>query len=99
MNADPGYSPLKYRSYKREQARISRKRLYTLTAFYALYSVLMITLGWRSAHKYVALFSYFMGVPVWTLVEYVFHRYVLHHSFGPTSDEGIKGIIGRFCNK
>jgi sterol desaturase/sphingolipid hydroxylase (fatty acid hydroxylase superfamily) len=38
--------------------------------------------------------SYLAGIPVWSLVEYLFHRYVLHGRFPPG-----KGLIRRFLHK
>src|ERR1700753_1691476 len=99
MNAGSGFRPLIIGSYKRQQARISRGRLYPMTIFYAIYSAIMLTLGWRSAHRYLAVGFYVLGIPVWTLVEYLFHRYVLHHTFPETESKGMMGIIDRFCHK
>jgi sterol desaturase/sphingolipid hydroxylase (fatty acid hydroxylase superfamily) len=87
-----------YRGYKREQAKISRGRLYPVTVFYTAYSVLMLTLGLRSAHPRIAIFSYLMGFPVWSLVEYFFHRYVLHGRF-KKSERPIKKYFAAFANK
>ena len=70
-----------HRLYKRQQARISRRVLYPVTAFYTLFSALMLLLAFRTKHLYVALAFYFAGLPVWTLVEYLTHRYILHRHF------------------
>ncbi len=80
--------------YRRKQARISRRRLYPLTVFYSSYSIIILILALRTAHPWMALMFYFAGVPVWTLVEYAFHRYVLHGRF-PAG----KGIIRRFLHE
>jgi sterol desaturase/sphingolipid hydroxylase (fatty acid hydroxylase superfamily) len=85
-------------AYKLEQGRISRRRLYPVTVFYSAYTVLMITLGLRSAHPVIAIVSYFMGIPVWSLVEYLFHRYVLHGRF-KISEKPNKKLITTFANK
>ena len=68
-------------AYKREQAAISRGRLYPVTAFYTFYSALMLALAWRTAHPRAGLAFYLAGIPVWTLVEYISHRYILHGRF------------------
>ncbi len=67
--------------YKQQQAMISRRRLYPITAFYAGYSVLLFWLASRSAHPYRAVGFYLAGFPVWMLVEYFFHRFILHGRF------------------
>jgi hypothetical protein len=80
--------------YKHQQARISRHRLYPLTAFYTFYSLTVLILALRTVHPRVALAFYLAGVPVWTFVEYLFHRYVLHGRFPPGN-----GIIKRFLHE
>jgi sterol desaturase/sphingolipid hydroxylase (fatty acid hydroxylase superfamily) len=69
-------------AYKREQAAISRGRLYPVTAFYTAYSALMLAvLAPRTAHPAAAVAFYLSGLLVWTLVEYLSHRYILHGRF------------------
>lgn len=80
--------------YKSEQARLSRQRLYPLTVFYSTYSAIVSVLAARSAHPWVALLSYWAGFPAWSVVEYLFRRYVLHDRF-PTTE----GIIKRFLHE
>lgn len=70
-----------YGAYKRRQAEISRRRLYPITAFYTAYSAILLVLAWRTAHPYRAVLFFLAGVPVWTLVEYLTHRYILHGRF------------------
>src|SRR5215468_8496737 len=70
-----------HRRYKREQARISRHVLYPVTAFYTLYSVVLFYLALRSKHPYVAIGFYAISLPVWTYLEYLAHRYILHGTF------------------
>ncbi len=67
--------------FKRQQARISRHRLYPMTAFYTLSCTAILVLALTSRHPWVALAFYFAGVPLWTFVEYLFHRFVLHGHF------------------
>jgi len=85
---------ISFEAYKREQSRIARKRLYPLTVFYTTYSAIVLLLGLRSAHPWVAMIFYLAGGPVWSLVEYAFHRYVLHGRFPPG-----KGLIRRFLHE
>jgi sterol desaturase/sphingolipid hydroxylase (fatty acid hydroxylase superfamily) len=69
-------------AYKREQAAVSRGRLYPVTAFYTAYSVILLAAAARwSARPWLAALFYLAGLPVWTLVEYVSHRYILHGRF------------------
>ncbi len=81
-------------SYKRQQARISRRRLYPLTVFYTSYAAVVLILALRTAHPWVAVIFFLAGIPIWTLVEYIFHRFVLHGRF----PEG-KGFIRRFAHE
>lgn len=91
-----GYRPIEgsFEAYKREQSRIARKRLYPLTIFYTAYSLLVVLLCLRSRHPLVGVLFYVAGFPVWSLVEYLFHRYVLHGRFPPG-----KGLIRRFLHE
>src|ERR1043166_2666664 len=69
-------------AYKREQAAVSRGRLYPVTAFYTAYSVILLAAAARwSARPWLAALFYLAGIPVWTLVEDVSHRYILHGRF------------------
>jgi len=70
--------------YRREQAAISRRRLYPVTAFYTTYSVILLTLAWWRGHFWLGLAFYIAGIPVWTFVEYLTHRYILHGRFKPS---------------
>jgi len=58
-------------AYKREQSRIARRRLYPLTAFYTTYSLIVALLGYAAAPVDRNAF-YSAGIPVWSLVEYLF---------------------------
>lgn len=81
-------------AYKMEQARISRKRLYPPTVFYGSYSVAVGVLVCRSRHPMVSIPFYLLGMAVWTLLEYLFHRYVLHGRFPPG-----EGFVRRFLHE
>ena len=101
MSATPalaltGHRPIEgsFEAYKREQSRIARKRLYPLTVFYTAYGLIVAVLALRSRHPLVGILFYLAGIPVWTLVEYAFHRYVLHGRFPPG-----EGIIRRFLHE
>src|SRR5277367_722053 len=83
-----------FTAYKMEQARISRRRLYPVTAFYGLYSVAVVILVCRSRHAMVGILFYLLGIAVWTLIEYLFHRYVLHGRFPPG-----EGFVRRFLHE
>jgi sterol desaturase/sphingolipid hydroxylase (fatty acid hydroxylase superfamily) len=88
------YSDVPFGVYKRQQARISRHRLYPMTIFYTLYAVTVLFFGLRSSHPVIAIIFYLGGIPIWTLVEYLFHRFVLHGRFAPG-----KGIIRKFLHE
>ena len=65
-------------AYKREQARISRSKLYPVTAFYTACTAILLVLGLRTRHPYEALAFFLAGIPTWTFVEYTSHRWVFH---------------------
>jgi Fatty acid hydroxylase len=88
------YADLPFGAYKRQQARISRHRLYPMTIFYTLYAVTVLFFGVHSSHPVIAIIFYLGGIPIWTLVEYLFHRFVLHGRFAPG-----KGIIRKFLHE
>jgi sterol desaturase/sphingolipid hydroxylase (fatty acid hydroxylase superfamily) len=80
--------------YKRQQAQIAKRRLFPTTLFYSTYCITIVTLALRSRHPLVAVFFFAAGVVNWTLVEYLFHRYVLHRHFA----DG-KGIFRKFAHR
>lgn len=65
-------------AYKREQAAISRRKLYRVTAFYTICGAILLVLGLRTAHPFVALAFFLGGIPLWTFTEYTSHRFVFH---------------------
>ena len=79
MRARPRDVP--FAVYKRQQAAISRRRLLPVTAFYTAFSLLVFILAARTAHPFRAIAFYLAGVPVWMLVEYFSHRFILHGRF------------------
>jgi Fatty acid hydroxylase superfamily len=83
-----------FTAYKMEQARLSRRRLYPVTVFYGLYSVAVAIAVCRSRHAMVGIPFYLLGIAVWTLLEYLFHRYVLHGRFPPG-----EGFVRRFLHE
>ncbi|HEX5411353.1 MAG TPA: sterol desaturase family protein [Terriglobia bacterium] len=88
------YSDVPFGVYKRQQARISRHRLYPMTVFYTLYALVVLFFALRSPHPWTAIVFYVCGLPAWTFVEYLFHRFVLHGRFAPG-----KGIIRKFLHE
>lgn len=80
--------------YKRQQSQIALRRLFPTTLFYSAYCLTIVTLAMRSKHPLIALFFFAAGIVNWTLVEYLFHRYVLHRHFA----DG-KGFIRKFAHR
>jgi len=79
----------------RAESSKARRRLYPVTALYSAYALTVITLALRSGHGVLAPFvSFFLGVALWTLLEYLAHRFVLHGRFadGP-------GILRRWAHR
>src|SRR5215813_4780777 len=88
-----------YKVYKRQQAAVSRRDLYPVTVFYACYSIILLTLGLRTAHPYLAIGFYLAGLPVWTFCEYIAHRYALHFSYFRTSKKLYKRLILKYLSR
>lgn len=86
--------PGSFQAYKKEQSHIARRRLYPLTAFYTTYCLVVALAACLSSHPWVGVAFYLGGIPVWSLVEYLFHRYVLHGRFPPG-----QGLIRRFLHE
>jgi 4-hydroxysphinganine ceramide fatty acyl 2-hydroxylase len=83
-----------FQTYKRSQAALARRRLYPLTVFYTFYAILVINIAFSTRHIWTAVAFFLAGYVTWTLVEYLFHRYVLHGRFPPG-----KGIVRRFLHE
>ncbi len=77
------------------EARKARRRLYPVTALYSAYALTVLTIALLSGRgALVSLASLLGGVAVWTLVEYLAHRFVLHGRF---PDGG--GIVRRWAHR
>lgn len=63
------------------QARIARRRVMPATLVYTAYGLAMLAFGLRSPRRWAALLWFAGGIAVWTLVEYLVHRYILHGIF------------------
>jgi sterol desaturase/sphingolipid hydroxylase (fatty acid hydroxylase superfamily) len=85
--------------YKREQARISRRSLYRVTAFYSCYAVIILVLAVRAKHPLISLLFLFTGVLVWTLVEYSSHRFIFHAHFQISESSPFKKFYTGLANK
>src|SRR5207244_10725962 len=74
------YRPIEgsFEAYKRGQSRIARRRLYPLTVFYAVYSLIVTLRMLSSRHPLLGIMFYLAGSPVRSLVEYFSHRYAQH---------------------
>ncbi len=63
-----------------KEARTARRRFYPVTALYGSYALVVVSLGLRSHAGWTLLFLA-LSLPLWTLVEYLVHRFVLHGRF------------------
>lgn len=64
------------------EARRSRRRLYPVTILYSAYSLSVLVAALVSGHNVAVVLGIFLlGVGVWTYVEYLAHRYILHGCF------------------
>jgi hypothetical protein len=79
---------------KRVRAAITRGRLYPLTIFYSVFAILMVIIGVSSKHPWTTVAFFSAGCVIWTFIEYLFHRYVLHGRFPPA-----QGIMRRLLHE
>jgi sterol desaturase/sphingolipid hydroxylase (fatty acid hydroxylase superfamily) len=66
---------------REDEARKARHRLYPSTILYSAYAVILLDIALRRGHILVALLYFVAGIVIWTLAEYLIHRYVLHGRF------------------
>jgi sterol desaturase/sphingolipid hydroxylase (fatty acid hydroxylase superfamily) len=66
---------------REDEARKARHRLYPSTILYSAYAVILLDIALRRGHILAALTYFFAGIVIWTLAEYLIHRYVLHGRF------------------
>jgi len=78
-------------NYNRTQAAIARFRLYPLTVLYTVFAILMVMIGFWAAHPWTTVAFFSAGCLIWTCIEYLVHRFVLHRRFPPGN-----GVILRF---
>ena len=65
--------------FRREvEARRARRRLYPVSILYTTYGLTVLAHGLESSRPGSAVLAFLLGIAVWTLVEYLVHRYVLH---------------------
>jgi sterol desaturase/sphingolipid hydroxylase (fatty acid hydroxylase superfamily) len=83
-----------FATYKKQQAALARRRLYPLTAFYTLYALSVVIISSWTQHRWLTVAFFSAGCVTWTLVEYLFHRYVLHGRFS-----GGNGLIRKFLHE
>jgi len=83
-----------FEAYKQGQSGIARRRLYPLTVFYTTYSLIVTLLMSGSRHPMLGIMLYLAGIPVWILLQYLFHRYLHYGRFPPG-----KGLISRFLHE
>ncbi len=85
---------ISFETYKSGQAALARARLYPQTAFYTVYALIVFVMASTTRHPWTSVAFFAAGNVTWTLVEYLFHRYVLHGRFPPG-----KGLIRRFLHE
>jgi 4-hydroxysphinganine ceramide fatty acyl 2-hydroxylase len=84
--------PSGVRFLREVEARKARRRLYPVSVLYTLFAVSMLWAGLRSRHPVMAVLFFSTGVGVWTLVEYLVHRYILHGRF-PAGSTWFEGFL------
>jgi sterol desaturase/sphingolipid hydroxylase (fatty acid hydroxylase superfamily) len=70
-----------YRQGERVKARLY---LLPTTLLYTTYAVTMLVLALRSTHRLGGALWFVVGLLLWTPLEYVAHRYVMHRDFPPS---------------
>ncbi|HEX5438064.1 MAG TPA: sterol desaturase family protein [Gemmatimonadaceae bacterium] len=78
-HSEPGPIPGGLR--RLEEGRKARRYLYPATVLYTVYPLALLALVLRSRHAVVGVLCFLAGVALWTPLEYVAHRYVLHGRF------------------
>jgi sterol desaturase/sphingolipid hydroxylase (fatty acid hydroxylase superfamily) len=64
------------------EARKARRRLLPVTVLYTAYAVTVLSIALSSGQGAFVVFAFLLcGVVLWTLVEYLVHRFVLHGRF------------------
>ena len=66
---------------RRQEARKARRRFYPSTVLYTAYTLTVTFFALRSGRPMTAIAYFTGGLAVWTLIEYLFHRFVLHGRF------------------
>src|SRR5258708_40214080 len=79
----PRTAEVPFQTYKRRQAALARYRLYPLSVFYSMYAALVLMIALSTKHPWITVAFFAAGGATWTLVEYLFRRYVLHGPFPP----------------
>ncbi len=70
------------REVRREvEARKARHRLYPSTVLYTAYAAVLLSIALARGHAATAFVYFGSGIVIWTLAEYLIHRYVLHGRF------------------
>ena len=87
-----------FRSYKRQQEIISRRKIYRTTAFYSSYSIILLVLAIRSHHFLRAIAFVPFGIMLWMITEYFSHRFILHRHW-KISQRRYKRFWTRLANK
>lgn len=78
----------------KREARIARRRFYPVTVLYTAYAILVVVAAAR-AHLVSTLVFVALGVALWTWVEYMVHRFVLHGRF-PDGGTRLRRALHRF---
>jgi hypothetical protein len=94
----PGRKEHPYRTYKREQEIISRRKIYRTTAFYSSYFTILLVLAVRGHHFLRAIAFVPLGMVAWMLTEYFSHRFVLHRHW-KVSQRRYKRFWTRVANR
>jgi len=64
------------------EARKARRRLYPATILYSAYALTVLASALRAAQSPLVPLAFFSaGVAVWTFIEYLAHRFILHQRF------------------
>ena len=63
------------------EASTSRRRMMPVTVIYSTYLLVLLAFAWRASALPRALAWTLGGVALWTLMEYLVHRYILHVAF------------------
>jgi hypothetical protein len=77
-----------------DEARTARRRFYPVTILYTIYAAIVLPRAFYR-HPFLAAVNLALGVAIWTWLEYIVHRFILHGRF-PDGSSWLKHRVHTF---